>query len=106
MEPLKQPSTLIQEALITMDVNNSIFPFNHSDACRPFQYPMAFGVYGVISPIIFAVTLFTNVLVIAVFTKKKMRSPTTALLIGLAISDTLSGGVISYTYIYIYGLGK
>ncbi|OWF41821.1 sex peptide receptor-like [Mizuhopecten yessoensis] len=76
-----------------------------NETCLPHAYPFAFGVYGVLCPIIFGVTLITNVLVIAVFTRKKMRSPTTILLIALAMSDTMSGGVISYLYVYIYGLG-
>lgn len=76
---------------------------NHT--CLPHAYPFAFGVYGVLCPIIFGVMLITNILVIAVFARKKMRSPTTILLIALAMSDTLSGGVISYIFVYIYGLG-
>ncbi|XP_033755110.1 LOW QUALITY PROTEIN: sex peptide receptor-like [Pecten maximus] len=87
---------------ITVHLNRNF----ENETCLPHAYPFAFGVYGVLCPIIFGVTLITNILVIAVFARKKMRSPTTILLIALAMSDTFSAGVISYIYVYIYGLGS
>ncbi|XP_069114775.1 sex peptide receptor-like [Argopecten irradians] len=86
---------------ITVPINRNF----ENETCLPHAYPFAFGVYGVLCPMIFGVTLITNILVIAVFARKKMRSPTTILLIALAMSDTLSAGAISYIYVYIYGLG-
>ncbi|VDI06072.1 sex peptide receptor-like [Mytilus galloprovincialis] len=71
--------------------------------CRANNYPAGFWIYGVICPIISAFTLIFNMLVIVVFLKRKMRSPTSALLIGLAVSDILAANVINISFVYVHG---
>lgn len=72
--------------------------------CNPFDYPSPFEIYAVLCPAIALLTLFTNILVIVVFTKKHLLSPTSVLLIGLAVGDILAGNIISPPYIYAYGI--
>lgn len=67
------------------------------------NYPAGFWIYGVIIPIISAFTLVFNMLVIVVFLKRKMRSPTSALLIGLAVSDILASNIINISFVYVHG---
>lgn len=69
----------------------------------PFPKNLAFPVYGVLVPIITVLTLVSNVLVICVFLKKKMRSVTTLFLAGLACSDTLSAILWCVVHLYFYG---
>lgn len=70
----------------------------------PFPKNLAFPVYGVLVPIITVLTLVSNVLVICVFLKKKMRSVTTLFLAGLACSDTLSAILWCLVHLYFYGV--
>ncbi|XP_061188461.1 sex peptide receptor-like [Saccostrea echinata] len=77
---------------------------NNSNFCDPFPYPSPFEIYAVLCPAIALLTLFTNILVIVVFTKKHLLSPTSVLLIGLAVSDILAGNIISPPFIYAYGI--
>ena len=72
--------------------------------CMPYPYPSSFFIYGVLLPTIAIFTLITNILIIAIFMRKSMRTPTSVLLIGLAIGDILAGNVILPSYIYVYGL--
>jgi hypothetical protein len=67
------------------------------------DYPVGFLIYGILCPIVSAFTLLFNMLVIVVFLKRKMRSPTSALLIGLAVSDIVAANVINIAYVYVYG---
>jgi hypothetical protein len=71
--------------------------------CKAVDYPVGFLIYGILCPIVSAFTLLFNMLVIVVFLKRKMRSPTSALLIGLAVSDILAANVINIAYVYVYG---
>ncbi|XP_062575590.1 uncharacterized protein LOC134237516 [Saccostrea cucullata] len=70
----------------------------------PFPKDLAFPVYGILVPIITILTLVSNVLVICVFLKKKMRSVTTLFLAGLACSDTLSVILWCVGHLYFYGI--
>ena len=84
-------------------------PLNDSSQFMPFMvvpYPksLAFPVYGILVPITTVLTLVSNVLVICVFLKKKMRSVTTFFLAGLACSDTLSVILWGLVHLYFYGI--
>lgn len=70
----------------------------------PFPKDLAFPVYGILVPIITILTLVSNLLVICVFLKKKMRSVTTLFLAGLACSDTLSVILWCVGHLYFYGI--
>ncbi|KAK3085906.1 hypothetical protein FSP39_010296 [Pinctada imbricata] len=72
--------------------------------CMPYPYPSSFFIYGVLLPTIAIFTLITNSLIITIFMRRSMRTPTSVLLIGLAIGDILAGNVILPSYIYVYGL--
>ncbi|XP_048752908.1 sex peptide receptor-like [Ostrea edulis] len=91
--------------------NSSVLGVNSSDIgnvsytfCHPFRYPSPFEIYAILCPAIALLTLFTNILVIVVFTKKHLLSPTSVLLIGLAVCDILAGNIISPPFIYAYGV--
>lgn len=71
--------------------------------CTATNYPAGFLIHGIICPIISVFTLVFNMLVIVVFLRRKMRSPTSALLIGLAVSDIWAANVINIAYVYVYG---
>lgn len=89
---------------MSVNTTNETFVYS-SPNCWPIEYPYSFVMYGVLCPVLALTTLCTNILIIMVFTKNKMRSPTTILLTGLAISDILAGIVITPLYIYFYGMG-
>jgi len=48
-------------------------------------------VNGIVSPILVAVTLLTNICVCVVLVRPNMRSATNTLLVAMAVSDTLTG---------------
>lgn len=47
-------------------------------------------IYGFVFPVVLAVTLLSNLLIIVVLSKKHMRSPTNLVLMSMAIADLLS----------------
>jgi len=62
-------------------------------------------VNGYISPAIVLLTLITNSLVCAVLLQSHMRTPTNIFLLGLAVSDSLTGVVPLPVFIYFYTFG-
>lgn len=63
-------------------------------------------IYGCISPIFVLLTILTNFLVCLVLVKKHMRSPTNAILVAMAISDTLTGAWPIPCFVYFYALNR
>lgn len=49
------------------------------------------AIYGIVSPLFVAMTLITNCLVCVVLLKPTMRTCTNALLVAMAVSDTMTG---------------
>lgn len=49
------------------------------------------SVLRILNPLLSYVTFVVNIVVIFIFTKKMQRRPTTIIIIGIAISDTLTG---------------
>ena len=85
--------------------NSSTLPWQF--LCRPIHYDYAFVMYGVLCPLLGVMTLVGNLIAIGIFTmNRRMRSPTSILLIGLAVSDILAATVITPMYIYFYSLDK
>lgn len=72
--------------------------------CNPYVYPEAFFFYGILYPSVAILTVITNILVVGVFLKQKMKSPTTTLLIGLAIGDAGVGAATLPLHIYYHSL--
>jgi len=61
---------------------------------KPFVLPgsrQTVAIYGIVSPLFVAMTLITNCLVCVVLVKPTMRSCTNALLVAMAVSDTMTG---------------
>ena len=59
-------------------------------------------IYLVIWEVLVIIAAIVNGIVIAVFSRKKMRSPTNIILTSIAVSDTLTGLVTLPTYIMVY----
>lgn len=81
-------------------LDNERFMFQISD----FPKDLAFPIYGVLTPIVTILTLITNILVVCVFMKRRMRSVTTVFLVGLAVSDTLGAFLWSCVHLFFYGI--
>ena len=62
-------------------------------------------VNGIVSPILVAVTLLTNICVCVVLVRPNMRSATNTLLVGMAVSDTLTGICPLPAYFRFYSRG-
>ena len=56
----------------------------------------------ILSPLVTMMTICTNLFVICIFTSKVLRSPTTIILIGLAVSDSLSSLFANILHPYFY----
>ncbi|XP_062607628.1 sex peptide receptor-like isoform X2 [Saccostrea cucullata] len=81
------------------DQNYTMFHF-----CNPYAYKEAFVFYGILYPAIAILMVITNVIVAGVFLRQKKKSPTTVLLIGLAIADAGVGAVTVPLHIYYHSL--
>ncbi|OWF55404.1 sex peptide receptor-like [Mizuhopecten yessoensis] len=95
---------------IQMD-NNS---FENVTTDAPFlldltvSFPIRYAVplLGYFSPVLILITLVTNTLVVIVLLKKHMRSPTNAILAGMALSDMFTGLFPLPVFLYFFGLGN
>lgn len=63
-------------------------------------------VNGIVSPILVAVTLLTNICVCVVLVRPNMRSATNTLLVAMAVSDTLTGLCPLPAYFRFYSRGN
>src|SRR6218665_1577669 len=61
---------------------------------------------GYASPILVILIVVTNAFVCIVLLQSNLRTPTNLLLVGMAISDTLTGIFPLPSYIYFYALGN
>lgn len=61
---------------------------------------------GYLTPLLTLFTIITNTMVCAVLLKKHMRSPTNALLVGMALSDMLTGVFTLPVFIYFFTLNN
>ncbi|KAK6177427.1 hypothetical protein SNE40_015531 [Patella caerulea] len=69
-----------------------------------FPLDIALPVLGVASPFVIILTFILNVCVVKVLTEKKLRSPTNALLVTIAILDLVTGCLRLPWYINTYSL--
>lgn len=67
-----------------------------------FARPM----YGIGMPILFLVTAVANSLIIAVLTRRHMKSPTNLVLLWMAVADLLTLASPAPSYFYMYTLGQ
>ena len=74
-----------EEAMERLNVTNESYPLQLDDL------PYVVLVNGIVSPILVAVTLVTNICVCMVLVRPNMRSATNTLLLAMAVSDTLTG---------------
>lgn len=70
----------------------------------PIEY--AVPINGYFSPILICFTVVTNILVVVVLLKKHMRTPTNAILAGMAVSDMFTGLIPLPVFIYFFSLGN
>ena len=80
-------------------MNDMIIDLNY---IMPIQY--AVPINGYISPILICFTVITNILVVVVLLKKHMRTPTNAILAGMAVSDMFTGLFPLPVFIYLFSL--
>jgi hypothetical protein len=95
-----------------MESNSSGNP-NESNAGRPLMdltmtVPIDYAVplNGYFSPILICFTVITNILVVVVLLKKHMRTPTNAILAGMAVSDMFTGIFPLPVFIYFFAMGN
>src|SRR6218665_70536 len=84
--------------------NRSAYDLSNFSHClfRLETNDLAVPIQGGISPIFVLLTLVTNSMVCAVLVKKHMRSCTNAILVAMAVSDTLTGILPVPCFIYFY----
>lgn len=87
------------------DGNITGYMMQPMDLTRLFPIDYAVPLNGYLSPILIFITLVTNLFVIIVLLKKHMRSPTNAILAGMAVSDMLTGVFPFPIFVYFFGLG-
>jgi hypothetical protein len=76
------------------------------DVMKVDSGPYTVAVNGYISPVVIAITIVANSLVCAVLLQRTMRSPTSLLLLAMAVSDSLTGSFPLPVYIYFYTFGN
>ncbi|KAL3883349.1 hypothetical protein ACJMK2_029623 [Sinanodonta woodiana] len=89
--------------------------FEYSDAGSDSSYYSVFiftlhdyeeNIYIYFWTFLVILTAVANVLIVAVFVQKSMRTPTNIILLFIAISDSLTGLVTLPTYIHVFTRGK
>jgi len=82
--------------------HNCVIPYTLVDhSWTPYHQT----VYGFIHPVVVTATMITNCLVCAVLLRSSMRSPTSTLLVAMAVSDTLTGLLPTPCFVIFYGFG-
>lgn len=84
------------------DTHNCVIAFSLLDESWT---PYHSTVYGYIHPLVVAATMVTNCLVCAVLLRRTMRSPTSVLLVAMAVSDAMTGLLPTPYFIYFYAFG-
>ena len=90
-----------------MDVRNQ--SYNSGAVSTLFQLDQnrfAMPINGILMPLIAAVTLVNNSIVLAILLRRQMRSPTNALLAALAVSDTLTIVCPVPCFVHFYTFGQ
>ncbi|XP_033758746.1 sex peptide receptor-like [Pecten maximus] len=75
------------------------------DLTNMFPIRYAVPLLGYFSPVLIFITLVTNTLVVVVLLKKHMRSPTNAILAGMALSDMFTGLFPLPVFLYFFSMG-
>ena len=106
--------TTVQTDVPMLDSN--LKPLNNTDMI-PCMHPDIFNVteaapieyarvmYGIMMPVLVAVTLVANSLIVAVVTRRHMKTPTNLVLLWLAVADLLTLLSPAPWYLYMYTLG-
>jgi len=85
------------------DTHNCVIPFTLVDHTYTPYHPI---VYGYVHPVVVTATMVTNCLVCAVLLRPSMRSPTSTLLVAMAVSDTLTGLLPTPCFVVFYAFGR
>jgi len=89
-----------------MGDNNKSFAIGVSSLLRLDWNRFTVPINGFLMPLITAVTVVNNMIVLAVLLHRQMRSPTNALLAALAVSDTLMSVCPMPCFIHFYTIGQ
>ncbi|KAK3107484.1 hypothetical protein FSP39_015530 [Pinctada imbricata] len=76
----------------------------HIGGIYPLKY--AVPINGYLSPLLIFITLVTNIFVVVVLMRKHMRSPTNAILAGMAVSDMFTGLSPLPVFLYLFSMGN
>lgn len=79
---------------------------NDTPVYRLWDNPHAVSLNGYASPILVILIIVTNTFVCIVLLQRNLRTPTNLLLVGMAVSNTLTGIFPLPSYIYFYALGN
>lgn len=73
-----------------------------------YDYPLAYSqiICGYIWPLMAAITLFTNLMIVFVLTQRDMRTPTNVVLTAIAIADIIPIVVPVPWFIYLFAMGN
>ena len=72
------------------------------------QWPLRYALplYGYVMPLLLAVTIVANTLIVVVMSRRHMRTPTNLVLMSMAISDTLTLLLPAPWLLYLYTFGN
>jgi len=72
------------------------------------DYPLAYSqiICGYVWPLMAAITLFTNLMIVFVLTQRDMRTPTNVVLIAIAIADIIPIVVPVPWFVYLFAMGN
>lgn len=90
----------------TSTCNNSDMYYYEDEPYNVHALSKHITVLAVIFPLIGLLTILGNILVIFIFCRQKLRTPTSVLLIELAIADSLVCLPIVVLHIYLYSMGN
>lgn len=93
---------VLQNSSHSSDLYNSVSDTNLTCEYEYFSRDVSILWEVVLSPIVTLMTICTNLFVICIFTSKVLRSPTTIILIGLAVSDSMSSLFANVLHPYFY----
>jgi len=99
-----EPGSPIQYSNDT--ANETAGPFPYLNITTQVRIEYAMPLFGYAFPVLFIITIVANTLVVVVLSKRHMRSPTNAVLMGMALSDMLTVLFPAPWMLYMYTFGN
>lgn len=93
---------VLENSSYIQDYYNSVSVDNSTCSYQYFHRDISVLWEVILSPLVTLMTVCTNLFVICIFTSKVLRSPTTIILIGLAVSDSMSSAFANVIHPYYY----